>query len=223
MINLSTSPNNTIYIFLDESGNLDFSRTGTTHYVLAAVATTKPLELSHKLQQLKYNLLEQGSDTEYFHASEDRQITRNAVTTVLQTMANDLAIHYIYAQKPKTHPSLQNSAAFYGKLGTTLIKFIIKWRTTGFDKVVIVFDKALTNKDQKAFLGVLKPELKRIGKPYHIYFHRTLSDFNGQIADYFAWSKYVSLEKNEMRPLTALSGIKITHFDIFARGTKEWY
>lgn len=214
---------NILYIFLDESGNLDFSRKGTEHYVLAAVTTVNPLASSQDLQQLKYAQLEQGIDTEFFHASEDLQATRDVVIKSLQTMSNTVNIHYIYAKKPKAFPGLQNSAAFYAKLGTTLIKFIVGYRSNGFDKIVIVFDKALTNKDQKAFLGEIKPELKKIGKPYHIYFHRTLSDFNGQIADYFAWSKYVSLERNETRPLVALSNITMTEFDLFARGTKEWY
>jgi hypothetical protein len=213
----------TIYIFLDESGNLDFSRTGTLHYVLAAVVTESPLELSQKMQKLKYLKLEENKDIEYFHASEDKQHIRDDVISEICTMKDDLKVHFIHAQKTKTYPALQNSTAFYGKLGLVLIRFIVGWRTNGFDKVIIVFDKALTNKEQKAFLGQLKPELKKLGKPYRIYFHRTLSDFNGQVADYFAWSKYVSLERNELRPLNALNEIQMTHFDLFARGTKEWY
>lgn len=214
---------NTLYIFLDESGNLDFSRGGTKYYVLAAVTTTNPLATSQELQQLKYDLLEKGVDIEYFHASEDKQTTRNEVVKKLQAMSNTLKVHYIYAEKPKTHPKLQSSSAFYGKLGTTLIKFIIGYRSNGFDDILIVFDKALTSKERKSFLGEIKPELKSLGKPYRIYFHRTLSDFNGQIADYFAWTKYVSLERNEQRPLNSLSGIPMTEFDLFHRGTKEWY
>lgn len=214
---------NTLYIFLDESGNLDFSRGGTNYYVLAAVTTTNPLATSQELQQLKYDLLEDGVDIEYFHASEDKQATRNEVIKKLQTMTNTLKVHYIYAQKPKAYPKLQSSAAFYGKLGTTLIKFIVGYKSNGFDEILIVFDKALTAKERKSFLGEIKPELKSLGKPYKIYFHRTLSDFNGQIADYFAWTKYVSLERNEQRPLNALSGVPMTEFDLFSRGTKEWY
>lgn len=213
----------TVYVFLDESGNLDFKRSGTLHYVLAAVVTERPLELSQKLQKLKYKMLETGTDVEYFHASEDMQVVRNQVISEICTMKDDLAVHFIHAQKTKTYPMLQNSASFYGKLGLTLIRFIVGWKTDGFDEVVIVFDKALTNKDQKAFLGQLKPELKKLGKPYRIYFHRTLSDFNGQLADYLAWSKFVSLERNELRPLNALTELSMTHFDLFARGTKEWY
>ena len=213
----------TLYVFLDESGNLDFSTGGTKNYVLAAVVTDNPLATSQELQDLKYDHLRSDIDTTYFHASEDRQAVRNDVIARLQRMSNTLKVHYIHAQKNKTHPALQNSAAFYGKLGTTLIKFIMTWRASNYDEVVIVFDKALPKKEQKAFLGQMKPELKKIGKPYHIYFHQTLLDFNGQIADYFAWSKYVSLERSEMRPMDSLSGITMTHFDLFSRGTREWY
>jgi hypothetical protein len=215
---------NTLYIFLDESGNLDFSPKGTANYVLAAVCTVDPLGSSKDLQLLKYIHLNKGVDIECFHASEDRQAVRDEVIKSLQTMSNTISVHYIHAQKNKTYPALQKSSpAFYAKLGTILIKFIIGYKSTGFGQVVIVFDKALTNKEQKGFLGKIKPELKKLGKPYRIYFHRTLSDFNGQIADYFAWSKFVSLERNEQRPLAALSNIKMTDFDLFSRGTKIWY
>lgn len=212
-----------LYIFLDESGNLDFSHKGTAYYVLAAVTTTNPLVSSQELQQLKYQQLEEGNDTEYFHASEDKQTTRDLVISKLCSLKDTLSVHYIYAHKPKTYPALQNAASFYAKLGVTLIKFIVNYKTNGYDEIVIVFDKALTNKDRKAFLGEIKPELKKIGKPYQIYFHRTLSDFNGQIADYFAWSKYVSLERNEQRPVTSLASIRVTEFDLFSRGKKLWY
>jgi hypothetical protein len=213
----------TLYVFLDESGNLDFSRNGTGHYVLAAVTSTNPLVSSQGLQQLKYSQLERGVDTELFHASEDRQATRDLVVAQLQTMSNTIKVHYIYAKKSKAYPALQNPAAFYAKLGTTLIKFVVAFKSNGYDKVVVIFDKVLNNKDKRAFLGVIKPELKKMGRPYQIYFHRTLSDFNGQIADYFAWSKYVALERNETRPLVALGNIDMTDFDLFAAGTKEWY
>lgn len=150
----------TLYVFLDESGNLDFSPGGTKNYVLAAVVTDNPLASSQELQDLKYDHLRSDVDTEYFHASEDKQTVRNAVIARLQRMTNTVNVHYIHAQKNKTNPSLQNTPAFYGKLGTTLIKFIVQWRSSNYDEIVIVFDKALHAKDQRAFLGQIKPELK---------------------------------------------------------------
>lgn len=216
--------NRTLFVFVDESGNLDFSPNGTAYYVLAAVATTDPLFSASELQKLKYEYLKNGDmDIEFFHASEDRQFVRDRVISTIKGLQDKIHVHYIHAQKNKTNPALQNPAAFYAKLGSVLSKFIIQYKSEGFSKVIIIFDKCLRGKEQKAFLKEVKPELKQLGKPYQIYFHRTLSDFNGQIADYFAWSKYVFLEREEKRPSTSMLNIEQTDFDLFSRGKKEYY
>lgn len=214
---------NTLYIFLDESGNLDFSPSGTEHYVMAAITATQPLESSVALQQLKYVLLNQQEDVEHFHASEDKQAIRDQVFNAIKQLDN-IKINYIYAKKKLAHPKYHDSASFYALLGKTLLKYLFNGRSTQqYSKIVVVFDKALSAKEQKKFLKVVKPELKAIGKPYAIYFHRTLSDFNGQIADYAAWAKYVALERDEGRPLSELENIQHEEFNIFQRGTREYY
>lgn len=214
---------NTLYIFLDESGNLDFSKTGTRHFVLAAVAALVPLDSSKPLQQLKYSLLSKGIDLQHFHASEDKQQVRDQVFAVINDLKS-MTAHYIYADKSKTQPQYQVTAQFYGLLGKTLLKYIFNGQlATQYDQIVIIFDKNLTNKEQGVFHKMVKPELKKSGKPFHIYFHQTLSDFNGQVADYFAWAQFVFLERGEKRPLQAVSKIKITEFDIFKSGTKYYY
>lgn len=124
----------------------------------------------------------------------------------------------------KAHPSVQGTADFYGLLGMTLLKYLLKgYEVADYDQVIITFDKALTKKEQNKFLKTIKPQLKALNKPYRIYFHQTLSDFNGQIADYTAWAKYVSLERAENRPIDSLRNIPITSFDIFQRGKTKHY
>jgi hypothetical protein len=212
-----------LFIFLDESGNLDFSPKGTKHFVLAAVTALQPIESSTKLQNLKYKLLSQGKDIQHFHASEDRQSTRDEVFVAINELAN-IQINYIHAEKCKAHPSVRDTAEFYGLLGKTLLSYLLRgYQAAQFDQVIIVFDKALTKREQNRFLKTLKPQLKELGKPYGIYFHQTLSDFNGQIADYAAWAKYVSLERSENRPLKALQNITVASFDIFKNGTTKYY
>jgi len=68
-----------LYIFLDESGNLDFSENGTRYFSLTSIAIELPFSLFSELIDLKYNLVEKGLDLEYFHASEDAQETRDHV------------------------------------------------------------------------------------------------------------------------------------------------
>lgn len=216
-----------IFVFLDESGQLDFSSNGSKHFVLAAVTTLNPLQTSSTLQKLKYKFLANPLDNqahECFHASEDKQLVRDQVFLELENIKNDLLINYIWADKTKTHPTIQSRTDFYSLLGSSICKYLLKkWKISNFDKVIIVFDKILTNKEEKAFLKKLKPELKALGKPYSIYFHQTKADFNSQIADYAAWAKYVALEKNEMRPMNSLKHFSISDFDIFQKGSTHYY
>ncbi len=214
-----------LYIFVDESGNLDFSQKGTKHFVLSAITAVAPIDSSNKLQKLKYDLLADGTggnQFEYFHASEDTQATRDKVFEIISKM-DSIKINYIVAEKRKTNPKYHNSN-FYSLLGSALTKYLlIKYKKSEYQKIVIVFDQALSKKEQNNFLKEVKPKLKEIGTPYAIYFHKMISDFNGQIADYCAWAKYVSLERGEMRPLEAIKNTPKEVFDIFSKGDTLYY
>jgi len=214
----------TLYIYLDESGNFDFSKNkGTKHFVLCAMTTFSPVTTQEPLQVLKYQMLEAGTDIEYFHASEDTQAVRNQVFENINNMEG-IRFHYIYAEKNKAHPTIQNPRSFYALFGKTLLKYCFNGKVADdIDQIVVIFDKVLPKKDRGAIEGSIKPELKKIGKPFRIYFHQTMSDFNGQIADYAAWSLYVQLERDEKRPFSELKAFKPTVFDIFNKGTKKYY
>lgn len=207
----------TLFVFVDESGNLDFGAKGTKFYVLAAVATTDPIQTAAMLQKLKYRHLRRGEDVEFFHASEDLQYIRNEVTAEIQKLQGQITAHCIFAQKNQASQDLREGTKFYTELGAKLMRFIIEHDSNGYDRVVVIFDQCLRGKKQEAFLKAVKPQLKNLGKPYEIFFHRVLSDFNGQIADYFAWAKYVSLERGEMRPIMALKDAIASDFDLFAK------
>lgn len=216
---------NILYVFIDESGNMDFTEKWTKHFVLAALTTTNPLSSSSILQTLKYNYLKDnmwGCDYQHFHASEDRQIVRDGVLSSIWDM-RDISVNWLWAEKSKTHPSRRKRESFYSLLWGVLVTYLMKkWKESEYEKIIIIFDKALTNKEQNAFYAEVKPKLKLIGKPYAIYFHHTYSDFNWQIADYLAWAKYVSLERWEQRPLEAIKNIPQGEFDIFQNGTTRY-
>lgn len=53
-----------VYLFFDESGNLDFSKKGTKFFAFGCLTTRNPASLLHPLAALRYQLLEQGVDLE---------------------------------------------------------------------------------------------------------------------------------------------------------------
>lgn len=213
----------TLYVYLDESGNFDFSNKGTEHFVLGAVTTPDPVASQARMLRTKYALLENGTDVEYFHASEDTQAIRDEVLDTICGMEN-IKFDFVVAEKRKTVPVCQNPADFYRIQSQTLLKWVFTdFDVAPYDQVVVVFDKALPKKERGYVEQAIKPELKKYGKPFRMYFHRTLSDLNGQIADYGAWSVFVSYERNERRPIRKLQPLIKSCFEIFKTGTRKYY
>lgn len=149
--------------------------------MLAAVTTQLPITSSSALQSLKYRFLSEnhgGQDFQHFHASEDRQFVRDAVVTELENLKS-VSVDWIWAEKRLTPADFRKRERFYSLLGLAISRhLLVRWKEGPYEKIVIVFDKALTKKEQDAFYAEVKPQLKAVKKPYAIYFHETVSDFN---------------------------------------------
>lgn len=62
---------NTLYMFIDEGGNFDFSPKGTKYFTLSCLTEKRPFPSYDKLRNIKYDLIEDGINIEYFHTSLD--------------------------------------------------------------------------------------------------------------------------------------------------------
>jgi hypothetical protein len=219
-----TEQKSPLYIFVDESGNFDFTNKGTNHFVLGAFATYDPIQSATNLLKLKYALLREGYDITQFHAAEDKQIIRDLVFKSIDSIPLSMS-HVIYGNKHLLAPNLQTDQGIYSLFGRAMIRFYRNGlnidRTSS---IIIIFDQALPAKKRGYLAGILKPELKELGIPFRIYFHKMSTDFNGQIADYISWAKYVELERSETRPWNFLqASSRPTDFDIFRRSTRSYY
>lgn len=214
-----------LYIFIDESGNFDFSPTGTKHFLMCSYATIQPHQHSAALQELRYKILAQGHEHECFHASEDRQAVRDEVYRIVKSSKNAI-YDFVYVEKNKTYPAVQNRKSIYKIVLTTLLKYSfgrLDAQGYKFGKIIVVIDKALPTNEQKDLKSIIKPLLKSTGRSSHLYFFQTKSDPNAQLADYGAWAKFVSLEKNEHRPMTEIKSLVGNDFHMFRRNTKTYY
>ena len=191
---------------------------------MAGVAALAPLDSAAEMQALRYQLLAEGVDVSGFHAAEDRQFIRDRVFRAFESIESVKA-HAIYGDKHRAAPRLQSDSQIHALFGRALIRYFLRvFDASDYRRVVVVFDQALTKKKQGDFHGVIKPELKALGKPFHVYFQKMVTDMNGQIADYVAWSKFVQLERNELRPWKSLaSTLRPSDFNIFRSGTTLYY
>lgn len=233
--------NKKLFIFIDESGNFDFSCTGTKYFALTAISTLLPLNNRDKLHRLRYKTLVKGINQEYFHATEDTQKTRDLVYELIgdSGKCSDFSIDSVVAQKNKAHPSLylesyvkkgrlitrSTGAEFYRIVCQTLIQYIFKrFEFTDVNQIIIVMDSLFTDNKRQLILKSLKTYLKnQFNKPFNIYFHQSKSDINCQIADYCSWAIYVKNERQEKRPISTIKDKVKSEFKIFKTGLIEHY
>lgn len=212
----------TLYVFLDESGDMVYSDKGSDHFVLSAVYTETPCHSAAQLQDLKYELLAAGSLDLEFHATENSKGTRRRVAEKIRNLPN-IKVHTLWIDKRYTAPALQDPVALFSLFGRAMGKWIATVVAKNHDQVVMVFDSVLTGKQQDAFKAAVKPQLKQLPVPFRLVFHPVKSDLNGQIADYFSWAWFRHLERGDPEPRSSLTGIPWTDFHLFRYGhTLYW-
>lgn len=222
----------TLYVFLDESGNYDFSASGTKYFILTALSTTDPFAIGSPLLKLRYDLLpnyacgpkveEQG----YFHASEDTQAVRDQVFAALVGLTVPLRIDAVVAQKNKTHPTLQKQPVdFYMKIGEAALRYVFNRATwSGYDHVVLVFSSLFDRKKRGILKQAFKSLIKQNAKvPFALYFHDSKFDLCNQAVDYFGWAIYRKWESDDVRSYDIMKGFIKSEFPIFQKGVTEYY
>lgn len=222
----------TLYIFIDESGNFDFSSSGTKYFVLTSLSTTRPYSIGSPLLALRYLLLPNYSggraleENGYFHASEDVQAVRNFVFSVIMKYGKDMRVDAVIAQKNRANPTFYTQQVkLYQKMGEVLLKYIFNGADWGnYDHVVLVFSSIFDKKKRGILKQTFKFLIKNIAaKPFSLYFHDSKFDLCNQAVDYFGWAIYRKWESQDNRSHNLIKNLVKSAFPIFSRGTTEYY
>ncbi len=220
---------NYLYVFIDVSGNYDFSIKGTKYLVLTSLICTDVNPGVLELHTLKHKIIDSGIDLEYFHASEDRQTVRDGVFDIISHL-NHIRIDSLIVDKSKTAPSLRPPKRFYPTMVENLLKkYPFDPRgidVSRFDKVFIFVDRESSRANERdAIIKAMKLSLARhlVNVPYVICMHPSISHPYLQIVDYCSWAIYVKNEKDERRPYNKISELVTSEFHIFASGGIQWY
>jgi hypothetical protein len=229
----------TLFIFIDESGNLDFSPRGTKNFVLSCLSTFCPHWNRERIIRLRYWQLVKGHDQEFFHATEDKQEVRNGVFEEIKKLGNTAEIHSVVAQKNKANPALYKRSfadkrgrivnknveeEFYQRVCRTLLSYVFKRDySCGLAKIVVVVGAIFTKQKQSYILKTLKEYLKTCERPFEIYFHQAKADINCQLADYCGWAIFIKWERDELRSYELIKDKVKSEFEIFKNGTGCYY
>lgn len=219
-----------VYVFIDESGNFDFSARGTRYFILTAVVTADPVQGAHRLLGWRHHILTCGPevlkakrprDCTHFHCAEDSQYTRDGVFGIISALLFEA--YAVAIQKNKTHPKLQSPEDIYQHAFGGLIKGILRRKTIA--GTMHIFAAEFKTKTKRgAFLGALKHALAaEKGHRYQIYFHPSQSHHMLQVSDYVSWAIARKWETGDLRSHAIVSSKIIVEFDYFRRGKTLFY
>jgi hypothetical protein len=216
-----------LYIFLDEAGNLDFSKTGTRFFLLGAVTKERPFHAYKELTELKYDLAELGTELEYFHASENAQPVRNRVFDIIRRNLAGIRVDALVVEKQKTGPALQIEEKFYARMLGYLLKYILEGHDLRQFKEVLVFtDTIPIQKKRTTIEKAIKTTLANLLPPtarYRLLHHGSKSNLDLQIADYCTWAIYRKWNAGDPRSYEHIRPAVTSEFDIFRTGSTHFY
>ncbi len=218
----------TLYLFIDEAGNFDFSPGGTRYFILTCLIEERPFPSYDSLRTLRYDLLEDGMNIEYFHCAEDRQAVRNQVFSIIQDNLGHVDLCSMVVQKNKANPSLREESRFYTKVFRMLMNWVIEKHVhgKGYERVILFTDVMPVAKKHKAMEKGVKMELAallREGVEYRIYHHQSKSNLNLQVVDYCNWAIYRKWAKGDLRSYDVIKRSIDAEWDVFRDGKTEYY
>lgn len=204
--------NDTTYIFVDESGDMDFSQKGSKYYLFNFLVKKRPFKLHEYISNYRYELLEKNLDPhldsriniEYFHANNDNKHIKNEMFNIISTFDKESVKVYSYLlEKEKVHPDKRKSKELFYidnliySIGMLLEKLNLD---TNF---VIITDNLPVERNKKKQEKALKLGVHNYIKEhnlnlrYDIFHHSSASSVNLQIIDYIGWAINRKYEHND--------------------------
>ena len=215
------------YIFLDESGNFDFSVNGTRYFVLASVAMRRPLPGYVALDAYKYDCVESGLDIEYFHCANDSVPIRNRVFDTIADHLDGMRIDSLVVEKRKTAPPLREDRRFYPAMLVRLLQHVLpKELEAGADEFIVITDTIPVNKKRRAVekgVQLALAELLPKEMKYRILHHQSRSHYGLQIADYGCWAIFRKWQKDDKSYYDRVGSAVRSEMDIFQNRSTFYY
>jgi hypothetical protein len=216
-----------LYIFLDEGGNFDFSEKGTKYFTLTALSAVRPFSWETDLLRTKYDLIEDGVSIEAFHATEDKQPTRNRVFAAIAQYLANIRLDTLIIEKRKTRPPLQVEELFYPRMLAYLLRYIFKnIAAQAYQSVIVITDTIPIHKKREAIEKAVKETLNHMlptDISYQILHHASKSSMTLQAVDYCNWAIYRKWANDDTRSYDIISSSIKSEYDIFQKGTTLFY
>ncbi|MDD5312207.1 MAG: DUF3800 domain-containing protein [Dehalococcoidia bacterium] len=200
-----------LYVFIDVSGNYDFSPSGTKYLVLTSVMCEDVCPGVIDLHARRHWLIDGGFEVEYFHAAEDRQEVRNQVFDIISKFTH-MRMDSVVFEKAKSPVSLHSIELAYPVMISSLFKDALNGipGLKGHDRVFVFMDREFAHaRDRESLIKGVKKYLSQhfSRTPYQVLMHSSMSHPYLQIVDYCSWAIYRKWENSDKRSYTRIRSL----------------
>lgn len=212
-------------LFVDESGNFDFSRKpgATRYYILAAVTMLDCSEVNARFHELRHQMAWEGHDHPGpFHASHDPAPVRDRVFSLIEAL--EFWADALIVEKAKAMPHVRaTDERFYRHVWFYLMQYVVPRLSC---RELLVVTASLGNKKKKrgAFYAAVQGVMRQVSRVmYRTACWDANSDSCLQVADYCGWALQRKWEAGDSGPYNRIASKVRSEYDLFARGTTFYY
>lgn len=216
------------FAFADEAGCFTFERKqGASEYFIICTVTLTDLSIRQSIDELRRRLVwEEAPIGDYFHATTDKQVVRDAVFETL--LKHDFQVQAQICEKAKAQPHTRKTKArFYQYPLYYLFNHGLRPHLKKGDALHVTAAAIGTKKERIAFTNALDDVLTQTAYnvPWVVDFRPSHCDPCLQLADYCAWAIQRKFEtaRKDLRSYDLIKDRITYEYEMWAHGTKLYY
>ncbi len=216
------------FLFADEAGCFTFKKgQNVSRFFILCSVTMEECSVATSLLDLRRKLVWQGAELgEYFHATTDKQVVRDAVYETI--LGHPFQIQATIMEKSKAQAHIKTSKSTFYKFGWYYhFKHGTKDQFTTDHKALVTAASLGVRKERAAFKEAVDDVMRQTmrANEWKTDFLPCGSDPCLQVADYCAWAIQRKWESggDDLRSYSLIEGRITYEYDLWGRGTTHYY
>ncbi|HVQ58007.1 MAG TPA: DUF3800 domain-containing protein [Solirubrobacterales bacterium] len=219
-----------VHVFGDEAGDLVFKPAGggVSRYFMIGTITVDDCSIGEKILTLRRELAWEGLFLDQFHATSDKQRTRDRVFDLISQ--SDLRFDATVLDKRKAQDELREDPLYFYKLAWYLhFKYVASQVVDSKDELLVVASSLQIKRKRKSTKAGVREAVTEVVNQVsptitcHCAFSPAASDPCLQVADYLTWAIQRKYESEDLRSYDLVSHLVKSEFEPFKRSKTLYY
>lgn len=162
--------------------------------MVAALHRTRPFEVETRMDKLRYDLLEEGRDFTYFHASQNPRPIRARLAKVLVEHASSLKAYVAVVDKQRAGDHYKKPELLYEYALSALLESAFRQNASVQNWVVITDNIPGRHAPLRKAIKTCIADKIRPGMKYQLRHQPSMAHLPLQLVDYISWATFRAVE-----------------------------